>query len=157
MFVGKRIYETDTKAFGQWDGANWVVLDSVWQSYTSGITAASGGFSLGNSVMTAKYMRYAKLCAYQISVIIGNSGYSAGSGYMQVVLPFASGATPQDMPVGTCVRQIAGARTVGHSTINGPGATFFINWDSYSANSLITGGGAGNNDKFFFSGFYETA
>jgi hypothetical protein len=88
MFLGKRIYETDTKAFGEWDGAAWVMRDTAWQLYTPVWAATGGNPSLGaGGLITGRYFRTGRMCKTFGYIACGTTGLNGGGGIYSLSLP----------------------------------------------------------------------
>ena len=93
-FVGLKIFETDTEAYGIWDGAQWNMYDTQWQPFTIPVTSTGSGFNMGTGQSrTGKYMRSGHRCRYQGRAGFGASGVAAGAaGTYHVGLPVNAAA-----------------------------------------------------------------
>lgn len=134
-------------------GLEWT---SDWTTYTS-VWASDGGTNptLGNSVITAKYMRIGKLCAFSVDFNRGSTATN-GTGSYKFSLPF-SYAQPAPMAVGTFYAEDAGvAGYVGVLTLVGGDSVLA----RVSPNSPIQATSPftwGTNDFIRLSGVYEVA
>jgi hypothetical protein len=86
-FTGMWIFETDTKAFGIWDGAAWKLFDTQVQSYTPVLGAAGGSPVIGNGTLTGRYFRQGKATHFSTRLIAGTTT-NYGTGVLTVTLPF---------------------------------------------------------------------
>lgn len=88
--TGTQIYETDTKARGFYNGTNWVINDTQWQTYTP-VWKAGGsttGCTLGaGGSLTGKYLRQGAVCRLLLTHIMGTSGFGGGVGAWTYTLP----------------------------------------------------------------------
>lgn len=80
LFLGKRIYETDTQASGHWDGSAWVMTDSRYVPYTPTWTASAGTPALGTGgYLLGRYARNGKRCTVYIELYLGTPGANGGT------------------------------------------------------------------------------
>lgn len=82
----------DTTGSGHVAGTDWIVISvsaSVGGSYTPVVSAAGGGFALGDGVVSGRYAVFDKLATVTIELTVGSggSGASMGSGQLQFGLP----------------------------------------------------------------------
>lgn len=95
-YPGHVRYNLNTKSYEGWDGAAWTVIaaPAVWSSWTPSLTyAGSGGVgpgtvSLGTGgIVTGRYMLQGKRLEIAYTFQWGTSGFSAGEGPIQTLLP----------------------------------------------------------------------
>lgn len=96
-FTGRLIFETDTKAWGWWNGSTWVMHDTEWQTYTPSWTASGTAPSIGNGSITGKYLRSGRECSVHIALIAGSTT-TFGSGQYFLSSPFAHGGVHSLIP-----------------------------------------------------------
>ncbi len=85
LYSGLRIFETDTKAVGIYDGAAWVMWDTQWQTYTPTWSASGTQPSVGNGSITGKYTRRGRVIEVHIGLIAGSTTtYGTGQYYFSV-------------------------------------------------------------------------
>lgn len=107
LYAGAMIYETDTKAWGVYDGATWVMWDTQWQTYTPTWSSSATQPSLGNGNITGKYLRSGRECSVHIALIAGSTT-TYGTGQYYFSSPFPHGGVHTSIPtLGTawCVNQ----------------------------------------------------
>lgn len=86
-FAGRLIFETDTKAFGWWDGTRWVLWDSAWRPWTP----AWPNVTLGNGVSTGAWRYVGDQIEFWAKLVRGTTtSFGAGSG---MTLPAAAAST----------------------------------------------------------------
>lgn len=86
-FAGRLIFETDTKAFGWWDGTRWVLWDSAWRPWTP----AWPNVTLGNGVSTGAWRYVGDQIEFWAKLVRGSTtSFGAGSG---MTLPAAAAST----------------------------------------------------------------
>lgn len=86
-FAGRLIFETDTKAFGWWDGTRWVLWDSAWRPWTP----AWPNVTLGNGVSTGAWRYVGDQIEFWAKLVRGSTtSFGAGSG---MTLPAAAEST----------------------------------------------------------------
>ena len=73
VYQGLRIWETDTKAWGVYDGANWVMWDTQWQTYTPVWSASGTQPVLNNGTIAGKYFRKGREVSIQINLLVGST------------------------------------------------------------------------------------
>lgn len=94
--AGALIYETDTKAFGVWNGVAWSMWDTTDQSYTPTWTVDAGTApALGNGTLTGTYRRAGANITAQIKLVSGTTTTYSDSGGNRVFL-FALPVTAAD-------------------------------------------------------------
>lgn len=87
VYQGLRIWETDTKAWGVYDGANWVMWDSAWRPWTP----AWPNVTLGNGVSTGAWRYVGDQIEFWAKLVRGSTtSFGAGSG---MTLPAAAAST----------------------------------------------------------------
>jgi hypothetical protein len=87
-FTGMWIFETDTKAYGIWDGAAWKLFDTQVQSYTPVLDSTVGGSpTVGNGTLTGRYFRQGKVIHFSLRLVLGTTT-NFGTGALQLTLPF---------------------------------------------------------------------
>lgn len=86
-FAGRLIFESDTKAFGWWDGTRWVLWDSAWRPWTP----AWPNVTLGNGVSTGAWRYVGDQIEFWAKLVRGSTtSFGAGSG---MTLPAAAAST----------------------------------------------------------------
>ena len=86
-FTGRLIFETDTKAWGWWDGTRWVLWDSAWRPWTP----AWPNVTLGNGVSTGAWRYVGDQIEFWAKLVRGSTtSFGAGSG---MTLPAAAAST----------------------------------------------------------------
>lgn len=86
-FAGRLIFETDTKAFGWWDGTRWVLWDSAWRPWTP----AWPNVTLGNGVSTGAWRYVGDQIEFWAKLVRGTTtSFGAASG---MTLPAAAAST----------------------------------------------------------------
>lgn len=86
-FAGRLIFESDTKAFGWWDGTRWVLWDSAWRPWTP----AWPNVTLGNGVSTGAWRYVGDQIEFWAKLVRGTTtSFGAGSG---MTLPAAAAST----------------------------------------------------------------
>lgn len=89
-YQGQVIFETDTGAWGRWNGTEWLLYDSVLQSYVPVWTALGGGSTNVGSTgaLSARYARAGKMTRVFLGLQLGGTGSLAGTGVWKFTLPF---------------------------------------------------------------------
>lgn len=82
------INETDTKAWGIWNGTRWEMWDTVTQTYIPTATAGGAPIVVGNGTLAGRYRRMGLLCWVRIGLTLGNTT-NLGTGALVFTLPFA--------------------------------------------------------------------
>ena len=86
-FTGRLIFETDTKAWGWWDGTRWVLWDSAWRPWTP----AWPNVTLGNGVSTGAWRYVGDQIEFWAKLVRGSTtSFGAGPG---MTLPAAAAST----------------------------------------------------------------
>ena len=86
-FAGRLIFESDTKAFGWWDGTRWVLWDSAWRPWTP----AWPNVTLGNGVSTGAWRYVGDQIEFWAKLVRGSTtSFGAGPG---MTLPAAAAST----------------------------------------------------------------
>ena len=86
-FAGRLIFESDTKAFGWWDGTRWVLWDSAWRPWTP----AWPNVTLGNGVSTGAWRYVGDQIEFWAKLVRGSTtSFAAASG---MTLPAAAAST----------------------------------------------------------------
>lgn len=137
-FSGRVIWETDTKAYGWWDGSAWRMFDTIEQTYTPTWTAngSTSGLALGTGgSLTGTYMRRGHHCRVDISLVVGSSGFAGGAGYWAFAAPFAATSTCKTLVTETW-SPAAGGNFVGHAVILN-GASTIAPQVSYSSSNTV--------------------
>lgn len=103
-WVGMEIFETDTKAYGLWTGAEWSMTDTVWRPWTPSIAplqwliGSVSNPSLTNT--TSRYMRQGlRNYLFQASATLATTGSGTYTGR----LPFFTDVSIIDLPLGSGV------------------------------------------------------
>ena len=91
LFAGRLIYETDTKAYGWYDGTQWRMWDTAEQSFaTTWLANGAGGTAVGSGgSLTMKYVRRGSRCRIDIMLSVGSSGFSGAAGPWTFSAPIA--------------------------------------------------------------------
>lgn len=85
VYQGLRIWETDTKAYGFYDGTTWVMWDTQWQTYAPGWWSSATQPSIGNGSITGKYLRSGRECSVHMALIAGSTTtYGSGQYYLSI-------------------------------------------------------------------------
>lgn len=86
-FTGQVIFETDTKAYGIWNGTAWRLFDTEWQTYTPTWSTPSNPQPVkGNGTLTGRYFRAGKKIDLRIE-LVGGSTTTFGTGVFTFSLP----------------------------------------------------------------------
>lgn len=91
LYPGRFIFETDTKAYGIWDGTVWRMWDTNEQTYTTSWQAngTAVGLSLGTGgFIRSKYYRRGSRCRIDLHLNVGNPGFGGGVGNWTFTVPF---------------------------------------------------------------------
>lgn len=91
LFVGRFIFETDTLAYGIWDGTAWRMWDTADQTYTTEWKAngSTAGVNVGTGGgLHSTYVRRGSRCRVDIQMSVGSSGFSGGVGDWTFTVPF---------------------------------------------------------------------
>jgi hypothetical protein len=100
LFVGKLIRETDTKAYGYWDGSAWVMFDTVMQDYTPTWTVTAGSINLGTGgYILGEYRRIGKVTEMWMDMKLGSGAIAGGSA--GAIWRFSMPSTPRTFTEGT--------------------------------------------------------
>ncbi|MBK6556159.1 MAG: hypothetical protein IPG16_02735 [Comamonadaceae bacterium] len=95
--AGALIYESDTKAYGVWNGVAWSMWDTTDQAYTPTWTVDAGTApSLGNGTLTGTYRRAGGNITAQIKLVSGTTTTYSDSGGNNRVFLFALPVTAAD-------------------------------------------------------------
>ena len=136
--AGRFIYETDTKAYGLWDGTAWKIWDTVEQNYTTTWAAngTSSGLSLGSGgFIDSHYTRQGGRCDLNIRLSVGSSGFGGGVGRWTFTAPFPAARKRGSLTVKAWAPN-AGGDFIGHAWIDPPSST--INMVVTAANNNPT-------------------
>lgn len=87
---------------------NFKALGDAWTSFTPTWTSSGTAVSLGNGVLSGVYMNTGKLCIARIFLTMGSTT-TYGTGNYAFVMPFASTAGAQWVPLGGCTCRDASA------------------------------------------------
>lgn len=89
LYDGLHIYETDTKAYGYYDGTagKWRMFDTVWQTYTPALPNGMSAGTGGGALVSGAYMRRGTVCELRQAFVFGTTGISAGTGGYLLGLP----------------------------------------------------------------------
>jgi hypothetical protein len=159
------IFETDTKAYGIWDGAVWKIFDTQWQTYTTTWDATTGVTPVVNDgTLSAKSFRQGKKRTFSIALVFGNTTVK-GTGTYTFTLPsvpvdkgriggdgFLTDVSAGDRFPITGYWICANLLTMVYNITNTSGAGAAINTTGLSATAPI---GIGNTDTISISGNYE--
>ena len=137
--AGQVIFETDTKAYGIYDGSAWVMWDTAWQSYTPTWTGTGTNPSIGNGSILGRYMRKGREVRCQVALNCGSTT-TFGSGTYLFGIP--AGLTISSL--GTVYNTIGTCWVVNQGVYHAFGAARVADATHVSLN--ITSGGANYAD-----------
>ena len=138
-FAGALIFETDTKAWGWYDGASWLMYDTVWQAYTPAWTGTGTNPSIGNGSILGRYMRKGREVRCQVALSCGSTT-TFGSGTYLFGIP--AGLTISSL--GTVYNTIGTCWVVNQGVYHAFGTARVADATHVSLN--ITSGGANYTD-----------
>ena len=161
-WLGMRIFETDTKATGTWDGTQWAMFDTIWQTYTPVIKLGATVMStIGNGYLKGKYFRSGKMVKVDLAFQLGTTTAYGAAGTLSISLPPGILAAANiDTAFNGLVRPIGTWRgnstgvfhgIVGGATADLVGVFFLITTPTASSDLFVSDG------TFTANGHYLTA
>ncbi len=138
-FTGRMIVETDTKAFGLWDGTAWRMWDTVAQAYTPTWSSTGTAPVLSNGTITGEYVRAGSLWHWR-AVITPGSSTTFGSGEYTITLPTTCRGA-ETGPVGDAYMYASAYREGTVSPVSGTTAKVYFDatpTTAWSATSPVT-------------------
>lgn len=156
-WLGLAIFETDTGAFGKWDGTRWLLFDTRWQNYIPEIRHGNEAGALltgANNYLVGRYFRQGQMTKVKAALQLGAGANSVSTGVLFAGLPFPRVDVITLPDIVGVWRGSTGSASYHGLVYLGPGTTKSFNLDISVGGTFDT---LANNTTFPASPAYWTA